>query len=147
MHAIHINWSERKEEVQGKLALHSDKAQFNQTYKRNCPSTRHEDIPGGGVDVQLPSFLSSAKTEVNGCLHNRPLYHQRKSRRYPVNKRMCGPQRWSGRFGGKKNLLRLPDHEPRLVQPVALVTILKTVSFCQHVPALNNSGLFQVLLL
>jgi len=80
-------------------------------------------------------------------LTTRPLYPRLKSRLYPVNRRMGGPQMGTGRFGGKKNLLSLPGFEPRLVQPVALITILQTVSFCKHISALNNSGLFQVLLL
>ena len=30
-----------------------------------------------------------------------------------------GPHSWSGRFGADKNIILLPEFEPRIVQPVA----------------------------
>jgi hypothetical protein len=101
----------------------------------------------GGVDVQhlIPKLSRRRRWMVT--LTTRPLYPRGKSRRYPVNRRLGKPHRGSGCCGGKKNLLRLLGFEPRLAQPVALVTILQTVPFCKHIPPLNNSSLFQDLLL
>jgi hypothetical protein len=42
-----------------------------------------------------------------------------KEPQYPLNKRMRGPQRRSGRFGVDKNLLALPEFESRTVQLIA----------------------------
>jgi hypothetical protein len=38
---------------------------------------------------------------------------------YPLNRRLGGPQNWSGHFGKKKNLLPLPGFEPQIIQPTA----------------------------
>jgi hypothetical protein len=43
----------------------------------------------------------------------RPLYCRGKSPRYPLDRRLGGPQSRSGRCGEDKNLLRLPRNEPR----------------------------------
>ena len=42
---------------------------------------------------------------------------------YAFNRRLGGPQRWTGRFGEQTNLLPLPALEPNLV------TLLTTLSF------------------
>jgi len=47
----------------------------------------------------------------------RQLYPRGKSPWYPLNRRLSGPQSQSGRFGGKKNILFLPEFETRIVHP------------------------------
>jgi hypothetical protein len=42
----------------------------------------------------------------------------KKQRRYPLNRRLGGPQSRSGRFGENKNLLSLPEFESRTVQHI-----------------------------
>jgi hypothetical protein len=39
--------------------------------------------------------------------------------RYPVNKRLGGPQKGSGRSGEAKNLVTMPGLEARTIQPIA----------------------------
>jgi hypothetical protein len=79
-------------------------------------------------------------------LTTRPLYPQGKSSVPSEQKDGWAPEGVCA-LRRKKNFLGLLGFEPRLVQPVALVTIMQTVAFCKHIPALSNSGLFQVLLL
>jgi len=43
----------------------------------------------------------------------------RKESRYPLNRRLGGPQSHSGRFGEEKYLLPLPGFDSRIVQTVA----------------------------
>jgi len=49
----------------------------------------------------------------------RPLYPQAKSPRYPLDRRLGGPQGWSGSGGEERNSQPLPGLGPLLIQPVA----------------------------
>jgi hypothetical protein len=49
----------------------------------------------------------------------RPLYPQGKRPWYPLDRRMGGPQNWSGRGGEEKNSSPLPGLEPPIIQPIA----------------------------
>jgi hypothetical protein len=49
----------------------------------------------------------------------RPLYPQGKNPWYPLDRRLGGPQSWSGRGGEEKNSQPLPRLEPPIIQPVA----------------------------
>jgi hypothetical protein len=49
----------------------------------------------------------------------RPLYLQRKSPWYPLDRRLDGPQSRSGRCGEEKNFQALPGLEPSIIQLVA----------------------------
>jgi hypothetical protein len=55
---------------------------------------------------------------------HRPLYPRGKSRRYPFDRELNGPQSWPERGGEEKNSLPQPDIE----SPVVLVTILTELS-------------------
>jgi hypothetical protein len=57
--------------------------------------------------------------EVSGQFTLRPLYPQEKSPWYPLDRRLGGPQNWSGRGSGEQNSQPLPGLEPTIVQPVA----------------------------
>jgi hypothetical protein len=48
-----------------------------------------------------------------------PLYSQGKSPWYLLDRRLGGPQSWSGRDGAEKNSQPLPGLESPIVQPVA----------------------------
>jgi hypothetical protein len=47
------------------------------------------------------------------------LYLHGKSLWYPLDRKLCGPQRQSGRSGEEKISQSLPRLEPRIIQPVA----------------------------
>jgi hypothetical protein len=47
------------------------------------------------------------------------LYPQGKSPLYPFERRLGGPQSWSGHGGEEKNSRLLPGLEPLIIQPVA----------------------------
>jgi hypothetical protein len=49
---------------------------------------------------------------------NQLLYPQGKSPWYPLNRRLGGPQSWSGGSGEEKNSLPLLGLEPPIIQPV-----------------------------
>jgi hypothetical protein len=49
----------------------------------------------------------------------RPLYSQAKSPRYPLDRRLSGPQIRSGSGGEEKNSQPLPGLESLIIQPVA----------------------------
>jgi hypothetical protein len=49
-----------------------------------------------------------------------PLYPRRKSSRYPLNRRVGGPQSRSGRSGEEKKYLSLPGIESRSSSPAAV---------------------------
>ena len=57
--------------------------------------------------------------EVNGLIHVPVALILSKCRRYPLNRRLGGPQTWCRRFGEEKNLLSLLGLKPWTVQPVA----------------------------
>jgi hypothetical protein len=48
-----------------------------------------------------------------------PLYPQGKSPWYPLDRRLGGPQRWSGYGGKEKNSQPLPGLEPPIIQTIA----------------------------
>jgi hypothetical protein len=54
-----------------------------------------------------------------GSFTPRSLYPQGKSPWCPFNRRLCGPQSWSGYGGEEKNSLPLPGLEPLVIHPVA----------------------------
>jgi hypothetical protein len=56
--------------------------------------------------------------EVNGQLHEPATLPQGKSPWYPSDRRLRGPQSWSGR-GDEKNSQLLPGLEPLISQPIA----------------------------
>jgi bacterioferritin-associated ferredoxin len=49
----------------------------------------------------------------------RPLYPQVKYCQYPLDRRLGGPQSWSGRGGEEKNTHLPPGLEPSIIQPIA----------------------------
>jgi hypothetical protein len=75
------------------------------TVKLKKKSWRHT----GEVEVQLHSFSTPVLDHVSGQLTPQPLYPPGKEPRYLEQYR---------RFEGKKNLLSLPEFEPRPVQPL-----------------------------
>jgi hypothetical protein len=56
------------------------------------------------------------------------LYSWGKNPQYPLNRKLGGPQTWSGHFGEEKSLLPLLGIEPWIVQAHSLVIILTTLS-------------------
>jgi hypothetical protein len=76
--------------------------------------------------------------EVSGQLHARPLYPQGKSPWYPLDRRMGGPQRRSGRGGEQKNSQPLPGLEPPIIQPVAQGYTIELSRFSTSSKALNR---------
>jgi hypothetical protein len=59
-----------------------------------------------------------------------PLYPQKKSPRYPLDRSLGGPQSRFGRYGGKKDLAPAGNRNPT-VQPLA-VPVPTDVSRLQH---------------
>jgi len=57
--------------------------------------------------------------EVSGQLYDPVVYPQGKSPWCPMDKKMGGPQNWSGRGGEEKNSHPLPGPELPITQPVA----------------------------
>jgi hypothetical protein len=57
--------------------------------------------------------------EVSGQLHAPAAFPQGKSRWYPLDRRLGGPQSSSGRDGKEKNSQPQPGLEPPIIQPVA----------------------------
>jgi hypothetical protein len=75
----------------------------------------------GGVDVYIYVFLTSAlvggewSASRPGCFTPR-----RKSPQYPLNKRLSGPQSWSGTWRTESSwLYQYSNYDPSVVQPVA----------------------------
>jgi len=68
-----------------------------------------------GVKLQLHAFLTSAEVVVS--FTTQPLYPRGKSSRYLLDRRLVGPQRWSGRDDAEKESLLLPEVEPRSSDP------------------------------
>jgi hypothetical protein len=69
--------------------------------------------------------------EVSGYLHTLTTLPHGKNPQYPLNRRLDGPQKCSGQFGEKRNLLLLPGITPRSLENPAhsLVTILTGLSW------------------
>jgi hypothetical protein len=58
----------------------------------------------GGVDVQIHIFLTSVLVEVTGQLHAPADFAPGKDPRYPLDRRLSGPESPSGRHGEVKIL-------------------------------------------
>jgi hypothetical protein len=70
----------------------------------------------GGVEGVDPLIFKPRNwMEVSGHLHAPTALHLAKAPPYPLNRRLDGPQRWSGRFGNEKNVLPPPAIELRFV--------------------------------
>jgi hypothetical protein len=63
-----------------------------------------------------------AYIKVNAKLHARPLYPQRKSRRYPLDRVLGGLQSRSGRSGEEKNFQHLFGLEPPIIHAIPRYT-------------------------
>jgi hypothetical protein len=72
-----------------------------------------------GVEVYLHAFLTSA-LDLGEWSASRP-YPQGKSPCYPLDKRLDGLQRRSGRGGNETNSQPLQGLEPPIIQPVAQI--------------------------
>jgi hypothetical protein len=72
-----------------------------------------------GVKVQLHSLLSSAIDGGEWSNLNLGLFTFGKESRYPLNRRISGPQGLSDGFCRRENLLSLPRLEPRTVKSLA----------------------------
>jgi hypothetical protein len=82
---------------------------------------RHEGVLGnGGIALRILDLGTRLKWVV--IFTPRPLYSQRKSPRYPLDRRLGGPQSRSGRGGEDKNSQPLPGLEPPIIQPIAQST-------------------------
>jgi hypothetical protein len=55
------------------------------------------------------------------------LYPQEKNPWYPLDRRLVGPQRWSGHNGEEKNPQPLLGLKPFIIQPVAVAFYLLMV--------------------
>jgi hypothetical protein len=71
--------------------------------------------PRGGVEVQLYSFVTSALEGVGGQ-HHAPAALPTGKTRYPLYRRLGGPQ---GRYGRVRKISSSMEFDPRTVQPVA----------------------------
>jgi hypothetical protein len=72
-----------------------------------------------GSEVQLHSFFTSAVDGGEWSTSRLGYFMSGKEPRYPVDWRRGGPQKQSGCCEAEKNILALPEFEPRIVQPVA----------------------------
>jgi hypothetical protein len=85
----------------------------------------------GGVKIYLHVFLTSA-LDGGEWSASRPgrFTPGGKSLRYPLERRLDGPQSWSERYGDERNLLTLPGIKPwSLAHPArSLVTTLADIS-------------------
>jgi hypothetical protein len=85
--------------------------------KQSSPATHHGGV-WGERRCSSYSFLTSTLDGGEwSALSPAALYHRGKSPRYPLDKRLGGPQSLSGRRGLKKNPLPLSGIEPRLSSP------------------------------
>jgi hypothetical protein len=57
--------------------------------------------------------------EVSGQIHAPAAFPQGKSSRFPLDRRLGGPQSRAGRGGEEKKSQPLPGFEPPIIQPVA----------------------------
>jgi hypothetical protein len=83
-----------------------------------------------GVEVKLTHFFHlSTRWRWVVSFTPWPLYPQGRSPRYPLDRRLVGPQSWSGGGGEEKNSQLLPGLEPPVVQPVAQLCITELSRF------------------
>lgn len=73
---------------------------------------------GGRVEVQFYSLSPSALDACGRSTPRSDIFTPRKQRRYPLYRRLCGPQGLSERFWRRENLIPLPRFEPQTIQPV-----------------------------
>jgi hypothetical protein len=88
----------------------------------------------GGVDVLIHVFLISALVGSQEVSYTpRTLYPRGKSPRYPLDRRLGGPQNRSGRRGEEENLAatgtRTPTSQPSSPLPVAIPTMLSRLLY------------------
>jgi hypothetical protein len=70
----------------------------------------------GGVEIELHAFLTAA---LNGGTSRPSLFAMGKRPRYPLDRRLGGPQSRSGHGGEEKNSQPLSALEPLIIQPIA----------------------------
>jgi hypothetical protein len=81
---------------------------------KSCPATRHGGAWGERRICSYSFSTSALDAGLSGQRHApAALYPRERSRRYPLNRRLGGPQSRSGRRGWKKNPLPLSGIEPR----------------------------------
>jgi hypothetical protein len=78
----------------------------------------HGDVLGSGGIVPRILHLGTRFRWVVSFTP-RPIYPQRKSTWYPLDRRLGGSQSRSGRGGEEKNSQSLPGFEPRIIQRIA----------------------------
>jgi hypothetical protein len=79
----------------------------------------HENVLGsGGLTTRILDLGTTWRWVVT--FTRRSLYPQRKSPWYLLDRRLSGPQSWSGRGGEEKNSQPLPGLEPPIIQPMAI---------------------------
>ena len=96
-----------------------------------------------GVKIQFQIFLTSSLDGVNSQPYAPAPFPLEKELPYLFNSRLGGPQRLSGRFWEKKNLLPLPRFEPRIVvnivttvsQPLIIIIIIIIISLKKNLEA------------
>jgi hypothetical protein len=71
----------------------------------------------GGIAPRILDFGTRWRWVVS--FTSRPLYPQGKSRWYPLDRRLGGPQSWYGRGGEEKNSQPLPGLKPTIIQLTA----------------------------
>jgi hypothetical protein len=76
---------------------------------------RRRFVGSGGIAQRILDLSTSWRW----IFMHRPLYPQGKSSCYPLDRRLGGPQSWSGRGGEERNSQPLPGLEPPIIQPVA----------------------------
>jgi hypothetical protein len=77
-------------------------------------TTGHEG-PDGGVDIALLFLLNSA-LDGGWCQRHVPAALPPEKTRYPLYRKLCGPQGWSGRV---RKITPTQGFHPRTVQKVA----------------------------
>jgi hypothetical protein len=98
----------------------------------SCSFLHHEGVlENGCIDPRIPDLGTSWRWVVSFI--PRPLYPRGKSPRYPLDRRLGGPQNRSGRRGREKNRAhngtRTPTPRPSNPQPVAIPTALTRLFF------------------
>ena len=76
--------------------------------------TTHRDVP----PVRTATLILSATDEAGRSTPSPGRFIPGEEHRYQLNRRLFGPQSWSGRFRKETNLLSVPEFEPRTVGPV-----------------------------
>jgi hypothetical protein len=90
-----------------------------------------------GVEVLA---VPSQQTEVSGQFHTHAALPRGNSSRYPLDRRLCGPQSRSERCGVEKDLLPLPGTEPRPSGPHTVA--ITAISHSKAVRAIYFKGLW-----